>query len=74
MKNATGNASRPSVPTVPREYGGKWIAWNRDGTRILAAADDLRTAEEAARKTGEQRPRLERVPRSDVRIIGGAKR
>ena len=71
MKNERGNASSP---IVPREYGGKWIAWDRDGTHILAAADDLKSAEEAARQSGEKRPRMERVPRSDVRIIGGARR
>jgi hypothetical protein len=71
MKHPRENTS---APIVPRECGGKWIAWDRDGTRILATADDLKTAEEAARKTGEQRPRLERVPRSDARIIGGARR
>jgi hypothetical protein len=66
--------SFPYVPVVPREYGGKWIAWNHEGTRILAAADDLHTAEAQAQKTGEDRPRLERVPRSEVRIVGGARR
>jgi hypothetical protein len=71
MNNPGG---KTSSPVVPREYGGKWIAWNREGTRILAAADDLKTAEDAARKTGEQHPRLERVPRSDARVIGGARR
>jgi hypothetical protein len=61
-------------PIVPREYGGKWIAWNHAGTRILAAADDITSAEQAARQTGEDRPRLEKVPRADVRIAGGARR
>jgi hypothetical protein len=62
------------IPVVPRKYAGKWIAWNYDGTRILAAADDLATAENTARDAGESRPRLERVPPADVRIVGGARR
>jgi hypothetical protein len=53
MNNPLDNKT---APIVPREYGGKWIAWDRDGTRILAAADDLKTAEEAARQAGEERP------------------
>ena len=59
---------------MPREYGGKWIAWNHEGTRILAAADDLATAETAARQAGENRPRLEKVPRAEVRVVGGVRR
>lgn len=62
------------IPVVPREFGGKWIAWNQAGTKILAAADDLVTAEQAARQAGENHPRLEKVPRADVRIVGGARR
>jgi hypothetical protein len=67
------NGSR-GVPVVPRELGGKWVAWSHDGARILAADDDLAKAEQAARATGEARPRLEKVPRADVRIVGGARR
>lgn len=61
------------VPVVPRECGGKWIAWNRDGTRILAVADDLLAAESMAREVGESRPRLEKVRRSHTRIIHHAR-
>jgi hypothetical protein len=74
MSNANSNIVPRKPPVVPREYGGKWIAWNHDGTRILAAADDLTSAEQAARRAGENRPRLEKVPRADARIIGGARR
>jgi hypothetical protein len=74
MQNETIQSSLHPIPVVPREYGGKWIAWDHDGTRILAAADDLASAESAARKAGENRPRLEKVPRSDVRMVGGARR
>ena len=62
---AFGNSAR-GIPVVPREYGGKWIAWNHEGTQILAAADDLIGAEQAARRTGENRPRLEKVPHTEA--------
>jgi hypothetical protein len=74
MTDTTTEIAEGGVPVVPREYGGKWIAWNFEGTRILAAADDLTSAENAARNAGEDRPRLEKVPRADVRIVGGARR
>jgi hypothetical protein len=71
MQPKEGNLETPTVPLVPREYGGKWIAWNFEGTRILASGSDLSSVEATARKTGENRPRLERVPRANVRIVGG---
>jgi hypothetical protein len=74
MSNETTQNSLHPIPIVPREFGGKWIAWDHDGTRILAAADDLTSAENAARSAGENRPRLEKVPLADVRIVGGARR
>jgi hypothetical protein len=74
MQNKTTQSLPDRSPVVPREYGGKWIAWNHDGTRILATADDMTSAERAARQLGEERPRLEKVPRADVRIVGGARR
>jgi len=74
MPNQNSDLTIGGIPFVPRRYGGKWIAWNNEGTRILAAADDLTAAEQAARNAGENRPRLEKVPRADVRIVGGARR
>jgi hypothetical protein len=73
MDSTTAENGVQIVPVVPREYAGKWIAWNREGTRILAAAEELNAAEQAAREAGENRPRLERVPRADARIVGGAR-
>ena len=71
MQSKSNDRRVSTVPVVPREYGGKWIAWNYDGTRIIASGNDLKSAEAEARKLGENRPRLERVPRADVRIVGG---
>jgi hypothetical protein len=74
MQNDLSSNSPPAIPVVPLECGGRWIAWNFEGTQILAVADELAEAERMARATGEERPRLEKVPRTDVRIVGGARR
>jgi hypothetical protein len=74
MKPEQAENNHRDIPIVPRECGGKWVAWSHDGARILATDDDLAKAEQAARAAGENRPRMERVPRSEVRIVGGARR
>jgi hypothetical protein len=74
LQNDLSNNLPPAIPVVPIECGGRWIAWNFEGTQILAVADELAEAERIARSAGENRPRLEKVPRSDVRIVGGARR
>lgn len=51
-------------PTVPEQHGGKWIAWNADGTRIIASGDDATQVRADAIATGEQEPILEKVPPS----------
>jgi hypothetical protein len=61
------------TPIVPRELGGKWIAWTLDGSRIVAWGDTLNECETAAEKTGETDLRFEKTPRADVRIIGAAR-
>jgi hypothetical protein len=60
----------PERPIVPVELGGKWIAWTNDGSQIVAHGDTLDECERAAAEVGEKTPRFEKVPRSDVRIIG----
>lgn len=64
---------QPERPAVPIELGGKWIAWNFDGSRIVAHGDTLDECEKAAAKVGEKNPRFEKTPRPNVRIIGIAK-
>ncbi len=67
-------SSQPSQPPiVPKELGGKWIAWTLDGSRIVAWGDTLNECETAAEKTGETGLRFEKTPRADVRIIGAAR-
>ncbi len=60
-------------PSVPKEFGGKWIAWNSDATRIIASADTLKNCAASAAKAGESDAQFEKVPRPDVRIIGMAR-
>ncbi len=59
------------VPTVSEEYGGKWIAWNADGTRIVSAGDEATKVRADALAAGETDPILENVPPSDAFFIGG---
>lgn len=59
-----------SVPPVPVEYGGKWVAWSADHSRVLAHSERF---EELWRLINEQQipdPVFEKVPRSDVRLVG----
>jgi hypothetical protein len=65
----TQECRRP--PIVPKEYSGKWIAWNFHRTRILASGRTAQEARDAALKAGEPKPILSKVPRADVRYIGG---
>src|SRR5947209_19087541 len=61
---------QPRSPIVPRELGGKWIAWTLDGSRIVAFGDTLDDCEAATEKAAESNLRFEKAPRADVRIIG----
>ena len=63
----------PSRPVVPKELGGKWIAWTLDGQRIVAHGETLAECRAAAVTAGEVRARFEKTPRADVRIIGAAR-
>ena len=62
-----------SHPTVPREYAGKWIAWDHAMTRIVASGNSLAEVLELAKQAGECDPVLDKVPRGillpiDVRL------
>jgi hypothetical protein len=57
-------------PVVPKEYAGKWIAWNRDRTAIVASGQALSEAATAARAAGEQEAGFEWVPPANRRLIG----
>ena len=57
-------------PVVPKELGGKWLAWTLDGSRIVASGDSLLDCEAAAKRTGVTELRFEKTPRPDVRLVG----
>jgi hypothetical protein len=56
---------------VPVEYAGRWIAWNSDHSQILADSDSIQTLWRTVRARGIPDPIFEKVPRSDVRFVGG---
>src|SRR5438067_292088 len=55
-------ASATELPVVPKEYAGRWIAWNQGRTAIVASGMTLREAADAARMAGEGKPGYEWVP------------
>jgi hypothetical protein len=57
---------------VAREYGGKWVAWTEDHTRIVAAADTFEEVRTAAERVGLRDPIFLWVPPSDEPFIGGS--
>lgn len=63
--------SKPAeLPMVPLEYAGKWIAWNREQTRVVAAGRTIKEALDAAKAAGEKDPVLAKVPKAHVRFVG----
>jgi hypothetical protein len=58
------------TPVVPRECGGKWIAWNFERTKILATGRTYSDAKQAAEALGETKPVLAKAPRADIRFLG----
>ena len=62
--------STPQLPIVPLEYAGKWIAWNHEGTRIVASGRTFQETKDAAAETGETDPVFEKAPKADVRFVG----
>lgn len=61
------------LPTVPREYAGQWIAWNRSRTAVVGSGRTLDQARQAAEAAGEANPILAKAPRADVRFLGGVR-
>lgn len=49
-------------PGAPRELSGKWVAWDRDQTRIVASGDTFEEAKEAAGAAGESAVLMARIP------------
>ena len=67
-------SQRPQLPkpeTVGEEYGGKWIAWDDDGVKIVASGRTYEEARDEALTSGVKLPGLEFVPPSDRAFVGG---
>ena len=63
-------ADDSSPPIVPKKYAGKWIAWNREQTKILASGDTLRQTREAVTSKGTPKAIFAKAPKEDVRFVG----
>jgi len=61
----------PEREIVAEQFGGKWIAWDDDGLRIIASSNSYEDAREQALAAGVQLPGLEFVPPSDRAFVGG---
>lgn len=57
-------------PMMPRQYGGKWVAWTLDGREILGAGDTLAEVQEIGRQKGRAEVAFEWVPPADQPFIG----
>ena len=57
-----GHFARRSQPRLPRELNGKWVAWDRDQTRIVGSGDTFAEAKEAAAAAGESAVLMARIP------------
>ncbi len=57
-------------PVPPLDCHGKLVAWNHEGTQIIASGDVFAEVKAKALATGEQRPRYERIPPADAHFIG----
>jgi hypothetical protein len=63
-------AQQPEPEPVGAEYGGKWIAWDDEGLKIVASGDSLEQVRQQARTAGVKQPGLEFVPPSDRAFVG----
>lgn len=73
MDASTSQHRTPDQPDIPREYAGKWVAWNADTTEIVASGDTLTACHEDADKKKIDQPRFEKIPELDVRTIGAVR-
>ena len=67
MKSLTKRQLRPPAPA---EFAGKWVAWDREETRIIASGTYLQEVRAKARAQGETDPLFEKVPRLDASFVG----
>jgi hypothetical protein len=65
-------ATQHQRPPAPAEFAGKWVAWDREETRIIASGTSLPEVRAQARAQGETDPLFEKVPRLDAHFVGAA--
>ena len=71
MKGTTA-VNKTKVPeTVPRQYGGKWVAWTKDAMKIVAVGETPEEVRAAAERAGVHDPVYQWVPPADERFVGG---
>lgn len=63
---------KEAVAAVPAKYAGKWVAWSGDGITIVASGNTIREAREGAKKKGEEKPWLDKIPDANIRFGGAA--
>lgn len=70
---ATRNRNNFS-PDELRKYENQWVAWSSDGTRIIAAGDDLDPLEKAVQAAGYEITDtvVELILPADLAFLGGA--
>ena len=68
------SSTNEQLPTVPKQYAGQWVAWNKDRSEIIASGRTFEEARRAAEAAGESKPILAKAPRADVRFLGGVRR
>ena len=62
--------SKPNeAPIVPLEYAGMWIAWNHEGTRIVASGRTVQEVVDAAKAAGEADPIFQKVRTVNQRCV-----
>lgn len=67
------NPTSTERPVPPLDLHGKLVAWSQDGQKIVAFGDSLSEVRAKAVEAGEPRPRFERLPAADARLIGGSR-
>jgi hypothetical protein len=65
--------SDPGRPKpAPAEYGGQWVAWDKERKVIVAHGDDGAKVRAAAEAAGHADAILQKVPSIDAIFVGGA--
>jgi hypothetical protein len=53
-----------------KRYGGKWVALNKDSSKVIASSKSAKRVYDEAKRGGFKIPLLYKVPRKDLPYIG----